>query len=154
MARSAQRELPLGLPNDRPCQQSGGVIGKPAYAAAVTVTDGRRVSSLGGVRARTRRLVLRWLRRQALHLANGHGTVVVPGALPFARGVQPVIFHSSDAPEALRAWADSVERQDDAIRALESGHAVLLTVTDPAVGLCVTLAGWPVRTTRAVGDPL
>ncbi|MFI1931179.1 hypothetical protein [Streptomyces sp. NPDC020330] len=129
-------------------------MGKPAYAAVVTVTDGQRVSSLGGVRARTRRLVLRWLRRQALQLANGHGTVVVPGALAYPRGVYPVTFHSSDAPEALRAWADDVQRQDDAIRALEAGHAVLLTVTDPAVGLCVTLAGWPVRTTRAIGDPL
>ncbi|SCE19847.1 hypothetical protein GA0115261_1037112 [Streptomyces sp. OspMP-M43] len=124
------------------------------YAAHVTVTDGRRVSSLGGTRVTNRRLVLRWLRRQALHLANGHGTVAVPGALPFPRGVHPVIFHGSDAPEALRAWADDAEAQDDAIRALEAGHAVLLTVTDPAVGLCVTLAGWPVRSARAVGDPL
>lgn len=154
MARTAQRKFAASLSNERGCRQPGSILGKFPYAAHVTVTDGRRVSSLGGVRVSNRRLVLRWLRKQALQLANGHGTVVVPGALPFPRGVHPVTFHSSDAPEALRAWADDTKRQDDAIRALESGHAVLLTVTDPAVGLCVTLAGWPVRTTRAVGDPL
>ncbi|MEU4918944.1 hypothetical protein AB0G29_06180 [Streptomyces parvus] len=124
------------------------------YAAHVTVTDGRRVSSLGGVRLPNRRLVLLWLRRQALAMANAHG-IAVPGILPFPTGdVQPVVFHGSDAPETLRAWATEGAHQDAAIHALESGQPALLTVTDPAVGLCVTLAGWPVRTARAVGDPV
>ncbi|SCE20282.1 hypothetical protein GA0115243_108412 [Streptomyces sp. ScaeMP-e83] len=122
------------------------------YVAHVTVTDGRRVSSLGGARLPNRRLVPLWLRRQALAMANAHG-IAVPGILPLPTGdVQPVNFHGSHAPEALRAWAIEGKHQDAAIRALESGRPALLTVTDPAVGLCVTLAGWPARSARAVGD--
>lgn len=43
------------------------------YAAEVTLSDGERFASLGGVVVRNRRLVLLWLRRQALRLARGHG---------------------------------------------------------------------------------
>ncbi|MYW77477.1 hypothetical protein F610DRAFT_00771 [Streptomyces sp. LaPpAH-199] len=122
------------------------------YAAAVTVSDGRRTSTLAGVRVGTRRLALRWLRERALILADAHGGGD-PGPSPTLDG-PPVIFHGSDAPDALRAWATSAERQDAAIRALESGRPALVTVTDPAVGLRLTLAGWPVRTARAVGDAI
>ncbi|WP_413927885.1 hypothetical protein [Kitasatospora albolonga] len=130
-------------------------VGPARYAVDVTVTDGRRVTSLGGGTLPNRRLVMRWLRRQALRLADGHGGDVPPGAphLP-ARDVDPVVFHGSDAPERLRSWAGDDERQDNAIRALECGLPAVLTVTDPAVGMHVTLAGWPVRSARAVGDDL
>lgn len=110
-----------------------------AYAAEVTVSDGRRYASLGAVAVRNRRLVLLWLRRQALRLANGHGSAVrdeAPG------DVRAVLFHSTDAPESLRCWATDAYRQDDAIRTLEAGFPLHFTVADPAVGLCVTLAGW------------
>lgn len=93
------------------------------------------------------RLVLCWLRRQALRLADGHGRDPAPApAAPWlgARDVRPVTFHSSDAPEALRAWAGDHGSQDQAISALESGRPALLTVVDPFVGLRVTLGGWPV----------
>ncbi|MET9091611.1 hypothetical protein ABZX72_05960 [Streptomyces cyaneofuscatus] len=114
-------------------------MNRTAYAAEVTVTDGQRFASLGGVTVRNRRLALLWLRRQALRLANGHGNAVrdaSPG------DVRPVLFHGSDAPERLRFWATDHHRQDDAIRTLEAGFPLQFTVLDPAVGLGLTLAGW------------
>ncbi|MFF2860090.1 hypothetical protein ACFVSX_09375 [Streptomyces rubiginosohelvolus] len=115
------------------------------YVAAVTVTVGSRALPLGGVALPNRRLVLRWLRRQALRLADGHGRSLPPAA-PWlgARDVRPVAFHGCDAPEALRAWADDHGRQDHALGTLESGRPALLTVVDPFVGLRVTLGAWPV----------
>ncbi|WP_327220475.1 hypothetical protein [Streptomyces cyaneofuscatus] len=114
-------------------------MSRTPYAAEVTVTDGQRFASLGGVTVRNRRLALLWLRRQALRLANGHGSTVrdeSPG------DVRPVLFHGSDAPEGLRFWATDHHRQDDAIRTLEAGFSLQFTVLDPAVGLGLTLAGW------------
>ncbi|MFJ2431655.1 hypothetical protein ACIOWM_00435 [Streptomyces anulatus] len=115
------------------------------YVATVTVNGGGRTLPLGGVALPNRRLVLRWLRRQALRLADAHGRYLPPAA-PWlgARDVRPVAFHGSDAPEALRAWAGDHGSQDHAMSALESGRPALLTVVDPFVGLCVTLGGWPV----------
>ncbi|MEW1628457.1 hypothetical protein AB0387_13720 [Streptomyces sp. NPDC089173] len=120
------------------------------YVAAVTATADGRALWLGGIAVPNRRLVLRWLRRQALRLADGHGRDLPP-ASPWlrARDVRQVTFHGFDAPEGLRAWAGDDERQDEAICALERGFPALLTVADPAVGLCVTLAGWAVGS----GDP-
>ncbi|MGW8986780.1 hypothetical protein ACWGQ9_29525 [Streptomyces parvus] len=114
------------------------------YAAEVTVSDGQRFATLGGVAVHNRRLVLLWLRRQALRLANGHGLPLAaePVRLSTADDVRPVHFHSSDAPEELRRWATHNAHQDHAIRALEAGFPALFTVLDPAVGLSLTLAGW------------
>ncbi|MFG3408222.1 hypothetical protein [Streptomyces sp. NPDC048142] len=116
----------------------------PVYVAGVivTVTPGG-ARWLGGVAVPNRRLVLRRLRGQALRLADGHGRDLPP-ALPWLRSedIRRVTFHGSDAPERLRVWAGDDRRQDDALHALESGLPALLTVVDPAVGLCVTLAGW------------
>ncbi|MFJ7061111.1 hypothetical protein ACIQVA_25870 [Streptomyces microflavus] len=123
------------------------------YGVDVTVTNGQGSTSLGGGTLPNRRLVMRWLRRQALRLADGHGFDVPPGSRRFpARDVDPVIFHSTDAPERLRAWITDDERQDHALAALESGLTAKLTVVDPAVGLRVTLAGWPIQPARAFGD--
>ncbi|MEU0380066.1 hypothetical protein ABZ093_22550 [Streptomyces cyaneofuscatus] len=119
------------------------------YVATVTATAGGRDLWLGGIAVPNRRLVLRWLRRQALRLADGHGRDLPP-ASPWlrARDVRQITFHGSDAPEGLRAWAGDEGRQDEVIGALASGRPALLTVTDPAVGLHVTLAGWPVGPDR------
>ncbi|MEU2574820.1 hypothetical protein ACIP3B_08725 [Streptomyces anulatus] len=115
------------------------------YVAAVTVKAGGRALPLGGVALPNRRLVLRWLRRQALCLADGHGRYLPPAGPWLGAGdVRPVTFHGSDAPEALRAWAGDHGSQDQAISALESGRPTLLTVVDPFVGLRVTLGAWPV----------
>ncbi|MFH9392918.1 hypothetical protein [Streptomyces sp. NPDC017556] len=116
------------------------------YVAAVTATAGGRALPLGGVALPNRRLVLRWLRRQALRLADGHGRDPARAAPWLAAGdVRPVTFHGSDAPEALRAWAGDHGSQDHAISTLASGLPALLTVVDPFVGLRVTLGGWPVE---------
>ncbi|MFJ3936916.1 hypothetical protein [Streptomyces parvus] len=114
------------------------------YAAEVTVSDGQRFASLGGVVVRNRRLALLWLRRQALRLANSHGLPVTPEPVRLSAGedVRPVHFHGSDAPEELRHWATHGPHQDHAIRALEAGFPALFTVSDPAVGLSLTFAGW------------
>ncbi|MFH8688389.1 hypothetical protein ACIOML_08065 [Streptomyces anulatus] len=113
------------------------------HSAEVTLSDGQRFASLGGVVVRNRRLALVWLRRQALHLANGHGILLAPEPVRLPRGdVRPVRFHGSDAPEELRRWATEGTHQDHAIRALEAGFPALFTVLDPAVGLSLTLAGW------------
>ncbi|MER6192717.1 hypothetical protein [Streptomyces cyaneofuscatus] len=119
------------------------------YVAAVTAAADGRALWLGGIAVPNRRLVLRWLRRQALRLADGHGRDLPP-ASPWlrARDVPQITFHGSDAPEGLRAWAGDEGRQAEAIGALESGRPALLTVVDPAVGLHVTLAGWPVGPDR------
>ncbi|MFI7234532.1 hypothetical protein [Streptomyces cyaneofuscatus] len=109
------------------------------YAAEVTLSDGQRYASLGGVTVRNRRLVLLWLRHQALRLASGHGSAV-RDELP--AGVRPVRFHGSDAPERLRFWATDHRGQEDAIQALETGFPLPINVVDPAVGLSLTLAGW------------
>ncbi|RLV66500.1 hypothetical protein STAN_2021 [Streptomyces sp. CBMAI 2042] len=109
------------------------------YAAEVTVIVGQRFASLGGVTVRNRRLALLWLRRQALRLANAHGSAVRDAS---PADVRPVRFHGTDAPERLRFWATDAYRQDDAIRTLEAGFPLHFTVTDPAVGLHLTLAGW------------
>ncbi|MFJ4706099.1 hypothetical protein ACIP6I_14770 [Streptomyces anulatus] len=113
------------------------------HSAEVTLSDGQRLASLGGVVVRNRRRVLLWLRRQALRLANGHGLLLPPEPVtPPTRDVHAVRFHGSDAPEELRRWATDGTRQDHAIRALEAGFPALFTVLDPAVGLSLTLAGW------------
>ncbi|MEU4027976.1 hypothetical protein [Streptomyces anulatus] len=113
------------------------------HSAEVTLSDGQRFASLGGVVVRNRRLVLVWLRRQALRLADGHGLLLAPEPVRLPRGdVRPVRFHGSDAPEELRRWATEGAHQDHAIRALEAGFPALFTVLDPAVGLSLTLAGW------------
>ncbi|MDG9683147.1 hypothetical protein QC334_10430 [Streptomyces sp. DH18] len=113
------------------------------HSAEVTLSDGQRFASLGGVVVRNRRLALVWLRRQALRLANGHGLLLAPEPVRLPTGdVRPVRFHGSDAPEELRRWATEGTHQDHAIRALEAGFPALFTVLDPAVGLSLTLAGW------------
>ncbi|MFC9797736.1 hypothetical protein ACFWGE_10380 [Streptomyces bacillaris] len=119
---------------------------RAAYAAEVTVSDGQRYTCLGTAAVRNRRLVLLWLRRQALRLANAHGNRLPldgdpppPTATSDARAV---VFHGTDAPESLRHWATTGQLQDDAIRTLEAGFPLHFTVLDPAVGLSLTLAGW------------
>ncbi|MEE1793762.1 hypothetical protein PUR28_23820, partial [Streptomyces sp. BE308] len=49
------------------------------YVAEVTVSAGtRRAVPIGRITAPNRRLALRWLRRQALRLADGHGHLIAP----------------------------------------------------------------------------
>lgn len=110
------------------------------YAAEITATTGGRPVSLGRAILPNRRLALRWLRRQAHRLADGLG----------ALQPQPSIsFRSPAVPDGLRAWAEAPDQQEHAMARLAAGGPDVLTVLDPAAGLLVTLAGWPVRQRRA-----
>ncbi|MFF3175021.1 hypothetical protein ACFVQ0_20640 [Streptomyces sp. NPDC057900] len=110
------------------------------YAAEVTATTGGRAISLGRVTLPNRRLALRWLRRQAHWRADGLGT---PEPRPSTS------FRSPAVPDGLRAWAEDPDQQEHAMARLTAGGSDVLTVLDPAAGLLVTLAGWPVRQRRA-----
>ncbi|MEV5684009.1 hypothetical protein AB0L68_12620 [Streptomyces sp. NPDC052164] len=137
-----------GPRHDKPATTTTGTD----YVAEITVSAGtRRAVPIGRITAPNRRLALRWLRRQALRLADGHGHLTAPDTTPWTQAkndVRPVTFHSSDAPENLRAWATDNQRQTDALHQLETGPGTLLTVTDPAVGLHITLTGRPARPAR------
>ncbi|WP_328867254.1 hypothetical protein [Streptomyces sp. NBC_00304] len=110
------------------------------YAAEITATTGGRPVSLGRAILPNRRLALRWLRRQARRLADGLGA---PEPEP------SISFRSPAVPDGLRAWAEAPDQQEHAMARLAAGGPDLLTVLDPAAGLLVTLAGWPVRQRRA-----
>lgn len=116
------------------------------YMAEITASTGGRAVSLGRATLPNRRLALRWLRRQAHRLADGLGA---PEPQPSGmRGVRPISFQSPAVPIGLRAWAHDPDQQDHAMARLEAGRPDVLTVLDPAAGLLVALAGWPVRSIR------
>lgn len=111
------------------------------YAAEITATTGGRPVSLGRATLPNRRLALRWLRRQAHRLADGLGA---------PESQSSISFRSQAVPDGLRAWAEDPDQQEHAMARLAAGGPDLLTVLDPAAGLLVTFAGWPVRQRHAV----
>ncbi|MCX4964231.1 hypothetical protein OHA98_05255 [Streptomyces sp. NBC_00654] len=125
------------------------------YIAEIAMTTGATPHPvpLGRTTAPNRRLALRWLRTQALRLADAHGQPIPPGTTPWthtSNDVRPVTFHSTHAPTALRTWATTDQHQAHALHHLETRpHTPLLTVTDPATGLHLHLTGRPARPPRA-----
>lgn len=120
------------------------------YGAEITVTGGQRAVSLGEVVVRNRRLALRWLRRQAVRLAEGiAGTRGCDGG---AEDVRSAVLRSRAVLDGLRDWAGDQEQQDQAMARLESGCPDAFTVVDPVAGLLVTLTGRRVRPERAAVD--
>ncbi|MGF0167024.1 hypothetical protein [Streptomyces koyangensis] len=107
------------------------VSGAVEYLAETYGGDGRRTVFLGGAVAPTRRLVLRWLRNQAFRLAGG---LDPPPDVPWAPTgtLRRIPAAALDAPGALRGWAASIERQDDAGERLAHGEPFVFTVTDAA----------------------
>ncbi|WTD02964.1 hypothetical protein OH717_10520 [Streptomyces albidoflavus] len=105
--------------------------GAVEYLAETYGGDGRRTVFLGGAVAPTRRLVLRWLRNQAFRLAGG---LDPPPDVPWAPTgtLRRIPAAALDAPGALRGWAASIERQDDAGERLAHGEPFVFTVTDAA----------------------
>ncbi|MEW2705382.1 hypothetical protein AB0948_10240 [Streptomyces koyangensis] len=105
--------------------------GAVEYLAETYGGDGRRTVFLGGAVAPTRRLVLRWLRNQAFRLAGG---LDPPPDVPWAPTgtLRRIPAAALDAPGALRGWAASIERQDDAGDRLAHGEPFVFTVTDAA----------------------
>ncbi|MFI8432767.1 hypothetical protein ACIGJO_03325 [Streptomyces sp. NPDC079020] len=126
-----------------------------AYIAEITMTTGTAPHPvpLGRITAPNRRLALRWLRTQALRLADAHGHPIPPETATWTHAshdVRPVTFHGTDAPEALRTWATHDHHQAHALHHLEtSPHTPLLTATDPATGLHIHLTTHPAQPDRA-----
>lgn len=128
------------------------------YGAEITVTDGQRAVSLGEVVVRNRRLALRWLRRQALRLAEGPGAQSCSERRSGGAGVRAAVLRSRTVRDGLQGWAEDHARQDEAMARLESGCPDAFTLVDPAAGLLVTLAvrrvrSRPAAAMAAVGAP-
>lgn len=105
--------------------------GAVEYLAETYGGDGRRSVFLGGTVAPTRRLVLRWLRGQALRLAGGlDPSPDVPWAP--AGVLRRIPAAALDAPGALRGWATSVAGQEDAAQRLADGEPFGFLVRDAA----------------------
>ncbi|MFF2535640.1 hypothetical protein [Streptomyces cyaneofuscatus] len=91
------------------------------YVAESRAGDAARSVRLGGVTAPTRRLALRWLRRQARRFADA----LDPD--PYAPWVPAGALHlvtrapQHDAPAELRAWAGSLREHDYALLRLADG---------------------------------
>ncbi|MFD7854806.1 hypothetical protein ACFV6B_11070 [Streptomyces microflavus] len=111
------------------------------YVAESGAGDAARSVRLGGITTPTRRLALRWLRRQARRFADaldpdpyaswvpgralhpvGGGPGLVGGARhPLAGARHPLAGARPDAPAELRAWADSFREHDYALLRLADG---------------------------------
>lgn len=124
---------------------SGAVVsGAVEFLAETYGGDDRRAVFLGGTVAPTRRLALRWLRGQALRLAGGLDPAPdVPWAP--AGVLRRIPAAARDAPGALRGWAASLERQDDAAQRLAFG--------EPFVFIARDAAGWYRLTARPLLVP-
>ncbi|MGW9364984.1 hypothetical protein ACWG43_14135 [Streptomyces albidoflavus] len=94
--------------------------GAVRYLAEVYGGDGARSLWLGGTVAPIRCLALRWLRGQAVRIADGldpdpDSAWAPPGTL------WPTTQDSSDAPSQLRSWAADLGVQEAASRCLADG---------------------------------
>ncbi|MEW2067643.1 hypothetical protein [Streptomyces sp. NPDC007346] len=95
------------------------------YAAESSAGDAARSVRLGRVVTPTRRLALRWLRRQARRLADAldpdpyaASWAPVHALHPVTGGPEPA---RRDAPAELRAWADGFREHDYALLRLADG---------------------------------
>ena len=108
---------------------------EPAHGYRVDVTaegpvNGATVAvSLGSRMAPSRWLALRWLREQALRIADG---LDPDPAAHWAAGrvLDPVPARLADAPTELRRWCEDEERQRAAADRLAEGLPFLLTAAD------------------------
>ncbi|MFJ8842605.1 hypothetical protein ACIRFF_06835 [Streptomyces cyaneofuscatus] len=90
------------------------------YVAESRAGDAARSVRLGGVTAPTRRLALRWLRRQARRFADALDPDPYASWVP-AGALHPVTRAPRDAPAELRAWAGSLREHDYALLRLADG---------------------------------
>ncbi|MEE1736379.1 hypothetical protein PUR49_07660 [Streptomyces sp. BE147] len=153
-AAEAAADLLHHLTHPHPGGPAPATTTDPSYIAEITMTTGTTPHPvpLGRTTAPNRRLALRWLRTQALRLADAHGQPQPPGTTPWthtSNHVRPVTFHSTHAPTALRTWATDDQHHAHALHHLETHpHTPLLTVTDPATGLHLTLTAQPTEPTQ------
>ncbi|MFJ9886242.1 hypothetical protein ACIQRW_10300 [Streptomyces sp. NPDC091287] len=91
------------------------------YVAESHGGDAARSVRLGGILAPTRRLALRWLRRQAQRFADALDPDPYAPWAP-ARALYPVPAGGRrDAPAELRSWANSFREHDYALTRLADG---------------------------------
>lgn len=90
------------------------------YVAESSAGDAARSIRLGCITAPTRRLALRWLRRQARRFADGLDPDPYASWVP-GRALHPVTRAPRDAPAELRAWAGSLREHDYALLRLADG---------------------------------
>ncbi|MFJ1801264.1 hypothetical protein [Streptomyces sp. NPDC088180] len=87
---------------------------------------------LGGILAPTRRLALRWLRRQARRFADALDPDPYAPWVP-ARALHPVAADGRrDAPAELRSWAESFREHDYALGRLADGLPYEFVARDSA----------------------
>ncbi|EHM28261.1 MULTISPECIES: hypothetical protein [Streptomyces] len=102
------------------------------YVAESRGGDAARSVRLGGVLVPTRRLALRWLRRQARRFADALDpdpyTPWVPGGALYPVGVAGL----RDAPAELRYWATSFREHDYALGRLADGLPYEFVARDTA----------------------
>ncbi|MEV7903096.1 hypothetical protein [Streptomyces anulatus] len=91
------------------------------YVAESHGGDAARSVRLGGILAPTRRLALRWLRRQARRFADALDPDPYAPWVP-ARALHPVAAGGRrDVPAELRSWASSFREHDYALTRLAAG---------------------------------
>lgn len=92
--------------------------------------DGRKEWVLGGYRANTPRLAVRWLRSQALRLANALDPI--PGFGPFLPEVlHPANPHNPNPGHVFRQWSRDLTVQSRNMNDLVSGRPVLVAAGGP-----------------------
>ncbi|MGW7092443.1 hypothetical protein [Streptomyces sp. NPDC054874] len=101
------------------------------YVAESHGGDAARSVRLGGILAPTRRLALRWLRRQAQRFADALDPDPYAPWAP-ARALYPVPGGRRDAPAELRSWADSLREHDYALGRLADGLPYEFVARDAA----------------------
>ncbi|MFR9723762.1 hypothetical protein ACL02R_10410 [Streptomyces sp. MS19] len=102
---------------------------EPRYEAEVWGGDAARSVQLGAHAAVSRRLVLWWLRGQALRVADGLDPDPARGRYPGAMAVVSSV-PGRDAPTMLRRWAADLGRQEQAAWYLAAGVQFRLAVQD------------------------
>ncbi|GAA4782487.1 hypothetical protein GCM10023329_35620 [Streptomyces sanyensis] len=109
----------------------------PVYGTGETVQH-----VLGTTQSISPVLALRWLRGEALRIADR----LDPDPLR-SMWVQPAIRAATvpvpDCPAELRAWATDPDRQREAREHIKDGHPLFITVPD--ADCTYTLSVWPVR---------
>ncbi|MBQ1106448.1 MULTISPECIES: hypothetical protein [Streptomyces] len=102
------------------------------YVAESHGGDAARSVRLGGILAPTRRLALRWLRRQARRFADALDPDPYALWVP-ARALHPVPAGGRhDAPAELRSWAASFREHDYALTRLADGLPYEFVARDTA----------------------
>ncbi|KLJ03218.1 hypothetical protein ABZ114_23840 [Streptomyces albidoflavus] len=103
--------------------------GAVRYLVEVYGGDGARSLWLGGTLAPTRRLALRWLRGQALRLAEGLDPDPRTTRLP-PDTLRPAPRTAEHAPSQLRFWAADLAYAEEATGCLATGYPYRFTARE------------------------